>query len=153
MQHFANKIENSLSQLAKLLGIPIKLGWKTELSKWIGIKRVLLATWIYRNDIPKKRLTEITNKGYPPEMWMIHEDEKKTPANNLTYTPLPVNNEEYELIQALRELDPISRKGVYLSAVEQCNEAMRERNIRKDKRKKEILKKTIKTLTKAVADI
>jgi len=30
---------------------------------------------------------------------------------------------------------------------------MRERNIRKDKRKKEILEKTIKTLTKAVAEL
>jgi len=77
MQHFANKIEKSLIQLAKLLGIPIKLGWKTELSKWIGIKRVLLATWIHRDNIPKKRLAEIENKGYPPEKWMIYEEEKE----------------------------------------------------------------------------
>jgi hypothetical protein len=39
------------------------------------------------------------------------------------------------------------------SAITQLNDAMRERNIRKDKRKKEILEKTIKILTKAVADI
>jgi hypothetical protein len=37
--------------------------------------------------------------------------------------------------------------------MEQFNEAMRERNIRKDKRKKEILEKTIKTLTKAVGEM
>jgi len=30
---------------------------------------------------------------------------------------------------------------------------MRERNIRKDKRKKEILEKTIKTLTKAIGEM
>lgn len=57
------------------------------------------------------------------------------------------------MIKALREIDPIIRKGVYLSAMEQFNEAIRERNIRKDKRKKEILEKTIKTLTKAVGEM
>jgi hypothetical protein len=40
-----------------------------------------------------------------------------------------------------------------VSAITQLNEAMRERTIRKDKRKKEILEKTIKTLTKVVAEI
>lgn len=65
----------------------------------------------------------------------------------------PISDEEYELIKAVRELDPISRKGVYLSAITQLNEAMRERNIRKDKGKKEILDKTIKVLTKAIAEV
>ena len=60
---------------------------------------------------------------------------------------------EEELLKAIREIDPISRKGVYLSALTQLNEAMREKNIRKDKRKKEILEKTTKTLTKAVAEM
>ena len=69
------------------------------------------------------------------------------------HTPLSINREENELITALREIEPISRKGVYLSAMEQNNEAMRERNIRKDKRKKEILEKTIKSLTKAVSEM
>ena len=63
-----------------------------------------------------------------------------------------INREQAHAIAFLREIDPIRRKGVYVSAMEQCNEAMRERNIRKDKRKKEILEKTIKTLTKAVAE-
>ena len=61
--------------------------------------------------------------------------------------------EEYELMKALREIDPISRKGVYLSPVTQFNEAMREKAISKDKRKKEMLEKTIRTLTKAVAEM
>jgi hypothetical protein len=52
------------------------------------------------------------------------------------HTPISINREENELIQALREIDPISRKGVYLSAMEQCNEAIGKRNIRKDKIKK-----------------
>jgi len=39
------------------------------------------------------------------------------------------------------------------SAITQLNEAVRKRTIRKDKRKKEILEKTIKRLTKAVGDI
>jgi len=66
---------------------------------------------------------------------------------------LTIRYEEYELITALREIDPISRKGVYLSSITQFNEAMRERNIRKDKRKKEIVEKTIKTLTKAIGEM
>jgi len=64
-----------------------------------------------------------------------------------------LTEEESELIQALRKIDPISRKGVYLSAVTQLNQAMREKDIRRDERKKAVLEKTIKVLSKAVAEM
>jgi len=54
------------------------------------------------------------------------------------------------LIKALREIDPISRRGVYLSALTQLNEAMREREIRRDKRKQEILEEAARKLSRAV---
>ncbi|GAG37025.1 unnamed protein product [marine sediment metagenome] len=58
--------------------------------------------------------------------------------------------EEITLREALREIDPISRRGVYLSAITQLNEAMREKEINKDKRKKEILEKALEVLKKAI---
>jgi len=119
-----------------------------------GVPQSTFKQWLDGKAEPKRdNLKKLLNFTGLEEKDFYPEDEKETPANNLMYTSLPVNNEEYELIKALRELDLISRKGVYLSAITQLNEAMRERNIKKDKRKKEILEKTIKTLTKAIADI
>ena len=40
-----------------------------------------------------------------------------------------------------------------IAAMDQMNDAMKEKSVRKDKRKKEILEKTIKVLTKAVAEM
>ncbi len=95
------------------------------------------------------------NKIVEGDHYMIKDRLNESVAEHVDnfHAPLSINNEEYELIKALRELDPLGRKGVYISAVGQCNEAMRERTIRKDKRKKEILEKTIKTLTKAIGEI
>ena len=109
-------------------------------------------------DITEKGVDERAKLGismgfqHPPEIVGVKLSDllKLCLGQNLKYE---FNKEEQELIKALREIDPISRKGVYLSAVTQFNEAMREKAIRKDKRKKEILEKTIKTLTKAVAEM
>lgn len=58
--------------------------------------------------------------------------------------------EEVELIRALREIDQISRVGVLASAIQQLNEAMRDREIKKDKNKKKILENAIKVLSNAI---
>ncbi len=60
--------------------------------------------------------------------------------------------DELILIEALREIDPISRIGVYSSAITELNLARREKEVRKDKRKKEILDKAIKVLSKAIGE-
>ena len=62
-------------------------------------------------------------------------------------------NEECGLIKTTRELDLIGRSSVCIAAMDQMNDAMKEKSVRKDKRKKEILEKTIKVLTKAVAEM
>ena len=58
--------------------------------------------------------------------------------------------EEQELIKALREIDPVSRKGIYFSAINQLRESMREKEIRRDKRKKEIIENALDVLKKAI---
>ncbi|MFC1869112.1 hypothetical protein ACFL0H_13420, partial [Thermodesulfobacteriota bacterium] len=62
-----------------------------------------------------------------------------------------LSREELTLINAIRELDNIGKKGVYITAIGHLNEAMRDREIRKDKRKKEFLDKAIKDLSKAIS--
>jgi transcriptional regulator with XRE-family HTH domain len=61
--------------------------------------------------------------------------------------------EEHELIRALRAMDPLSRRSVYLAAIDQLDEAIREKAVRRDKIKRELLEKSIKNLTKAVSEM
>ena len=58
---------------------------------------------------------------------------------------------EMALVEALREIDPISRIGVYVSAINQLNEARRDKEVQKDKRKKRLIDRAIKELSKAMA--
>lgn len=60
--------------------------------------------------------------------------------------------EEIHLIEAIREIDPISRVGILSMAINQFNEAKREENIRDNKNKTEIIDKAIKVLSKAIAE-
>ena len=58
--------------------------------------------------------------------------------------------EEQKLIKALREIDHVSRKGIYFSAINQLRESMREKEIRRDKRKKEIIENALDVLIKTI---
>ncbi len=79
MRDLSNKIEKSLKNLARLVGINVKYGWKTELAKWYGIESNRLSTWIKRNRIPKAHLIKIAEKGYPENHWHLTEDDHHTP--------------------------------------------------------------------------
>lgn len=148
----------SFERLAQLAGIEPQFGWITRLSSKLGYKRSVLANWVERG-APEARLRQIAKKGYPPETWLVpkHEAEGSTEeipegAGYLSWAAEigRLTDEEITLIKALREIDPISRRGVYLSALTQLNEAMREREIRRDKRKREILEDAARKLSRAV---
>ena len=74
MEHFQNNSEKSLSQLADLLEIEIKRGWKQKLANWFGVPLNLQSRWIGRNAIPKKQIKNIEARGYPREKWYIEEE-------------------------------------------------------------------------------
>ena len=63
---------------------------------------------------------------------------------------LSPNIEEQELIKALRAIDTVSRKGIYISAINQLKESMREKEISRDKRKMQVLKNAVEVLKKAI---
>lgn len=65
---------------------------------------------------------------------------------------LSLDADEIALVKALREIDPISRIGVYSTALIQLKEAQREEEIRRDKRKKAIIEDSINELKKAIAE-
>ena len=79
MQRVTNKTEKSLENLARLLKIPIKYGWKLNLAKKLEYKRIILSTWINRDNIPKKQLSKIEEKGYPAKYWHNITPYKGTP--------------------------------------------------------------------------
>ena len=139
------------SQFANLLGISGNFVSDLELAKAPPTKPILLLIESRWSILPDQILT---GEGFDSEKVKRYVSEQShTEGLSEPLGPYPQPTEhEYELISALRELDPISRKGVYLSAITQLNEAMKEKNIRKDKRKKEILEKAARALTKAVAE-
>ena len=132
-----------------------------DLAKLFNVAASTVSSWRTRDSIPYEKIIAFCVSknislnhiflGEGPEYKMNFQSEFDVDEDIKTYGNL--SQEENELIKALRELDPLGRKGVYISAVGQCNEAMRERTIRKDKRKKEILEKTIKILTKAIGEM
>ena len=148
----------SFERLARLSGIEIEFGWIRKLSRQLGYNEGTLRHWIKRGT-PKERINQIAQKGYPPETWLVPEHEAdgrrgEIPegADFLSWAAEigRLTDGEITLIKALREIDPISRRGVYLSALTQLNEAMREREIRRDKRKREILEDAARKLSRAV---
>lgn len=66
-----NNVEQSLSNLAELLSIPLKRGWKTRVSEWFRIELKVLSKWLERGDIPKYRIKEVVKKGYPKKKWYV----------------------------------------------------------------------------------
>lgn len=82
------KNELALSELAKLVGIPLKTGWKTRLSEWFDIDLSLLSNWITRG-IPKYRIKEVRKKGYPVEQWYNIPEPYRESEENMG---IPKNN-------------------------------------------------------------
>lgn len=60
--------------------------------------------------------------------------------------------EEISLIEAIREIDPVSRVGILSTAINQLNEAKRDPNIGSDKRKIGIIDRAIKMLGRAISE-
>ena len=63
----------SLQNLAKLLGIPPKRGWKLAISNFFGVSQSLRAQWVDRGNIPDEWREFAVNKGYPLDKWFREE--------------------------------------------------------------------------------
>lgn len=151
MIELSNIIEKSLEQLAQHLNIPIRYGWKKELAKWLKIDSALLNTWIKRKGIPKKQRQKIAERGYPEEKWYISGPvEASVEVLAGSDHGLGCTVEEAELIRGLRALDSVERIGIFLTASAKFANALKEQ---KDKKTRDRLKKSIKTLNKAIGDM
>jgi len=64
-----------------------------------------------------------------------------------------VSETEWTFLQALRNMDSLSQRAIFLLAGSEANRALHEREVKKDKRKKEILEKAVKVLSKAASDV
>jgi hypothetical protein len=64
----------SLQNLAHLIGIELKRGWRTRLADWLGVKLRLTSNWISRYNIPEKEIIKIEKRGFPREKWLIPLD-------------------------------------------------------------------------------
>ena len=159
-------------RLAELAGISIESGWIGKLAKHLDIKEDNFRKWIDRG-APDHGLYQIEKKGYPARKWMLDESYEQDEQHMLApgqghdsrrefgqpdFTDHRVKEiiasltpTELDLIEALREIDLISRTGIYSAAITQLNEAKREKETRKNKKKKELLDRAINSLSKAIS--
>lgn len=79
-------------------------------------------------------------------------DVKSFLEGNHEASDLAITDEERQMIEALREIDPIRRRAVILSASIQLNEALNDREIKRDQRKKQLVQEAIKGLGKAIGE-
>lgn len=97
--------------------------------------------------------------GYPEEQWYISPEAYESSLEG-SFTDEPkglygkdlITEEEYDMVSAIRELDSLSRQGIYLTVMNELNEALREKKVKSEERKKRLLKKALKTLNKAVGE-
>lgn len=152
------RIEKSYENLAKLIGIDLKqTGWLTRLAEWWDVPLNYLSKWKsedINSDIPKNKIRYAEEKGYPKEKWYIEPArsniEKHRPTRLIEGEAVQITEIEHEMIRAMRELDVIGRRGIYFSIMEELNEALREKRIKKDSKRKAILEKAIGVLKKAI---
>ena len=62
-------------------------------------------------------------------------------------------NDEKDMLHAFRELDPLDRRGAYLLIMDKFNEALKDKSIKKNERKSEILDDAIRALNRMVGEI
>ncbi len=151
----ANRTRASLLKLAHLLDISTKYGWEKNLANLLDLKDHSIYTWVRRDSIPKKQRQKIAERGYPEADWYIKEEDYSELSGQMPekYTGHAFTDEECQMLVALRELEPLSREGIYLSIQVEINKLMRDNETRKNKRKMEFLKEAIESIDKLKADV
>ncbi len=68
---------------------------------------------------------------------------------SLTLGP-ELTEDEHILIEALREIDPIRRRGVIITALDQLNASLQDKEIKRSRNKKKLIQDASKDLSKVV---
>ncbi len=61
-----------------------------------------------------------------------------------------LTEDERILIEALREIDPVRRRGVIITALDQLNASLQDKEIKRNRNKKKLIQDAIKDLSKVV---
>jgi len=147
-----NLHRQNIERLAELAKIPIKFGWIGKLEAHLGVSKGDISRWIKRG-VSKDGLSLIEKKGYPASKWMLDEPYEQDPKGQRVKEIIAsMTPTELSLIEALRAVDDIDREGLYSLAIYRFHEAKRTKRIAKNEKKKEILDKAIKDLSKAISD-
>lgn len=70
MTGLPKKNRESLKNLAILLKIPIKYGWKTALGQAMGVDQATISKWISRG-ISKDGIETAEDMGFPTDLWLV----------------------------------------------------------------------------------
>ena len=108
----------------------------------------------------KKRHTYIEKPEHAPptESGVLHDGDIGTygipdlSSHRIKRIMASLSPEEMNLIEAIRAVDPISRIGIFSSAINQFNEAKRNQDISVDKDKINTINTAIKVLSRAISE-
>ncbi len=95
-----------------------------------------------------------------PEPAFIHNLKASSTIRTKTSTPvliveseddISLSKNERSLIKALREIDPIRRRGVIITALDQLNASLQDKEIKRNRNKKKLIQDAIKDLSKTLS--
>lgn len=145
-----DKKYSDLGNRLNLLEISVNIK-ATEFCRRLGIKDQYLTELKYGRI--KKGGVEFwkgIRREFPEWEAYLRGQADEPPGTSDRGNTMDLSEEEARLIKAIREVDSFSRMGIYITAINQLNEAKREEEVKRDKKKQKIIDEAIVTLKKAV---
>jgi len=153
ISHFQERLKKTISDMDG--------GNVSKFARNAGINRSNVKAWLEGRGEPKREnlfklinYTEKPERYFYPDLTLNAEvDKESLPVGESAVkyrSGIDLTKAESDLIEALREIDPISRAGIYSSAIEMLVYVQREKEVKRNKRKKDILERAVKSLGKAI---
>ncbi|MBN2280368.1 MAG: helix-turn-helix domain-containing protein [Candidatus Marinimicrobia bacterium] len=109
----------------------------TKFARDAGIKEETLRTWLKKDQVPgADSIVKIC------DFWGISIDWLLTGKDN------NISQEEWDMLQGLRNLDELDRRGLFIEINKAFNETQKDKEIKKDKRRLETIKKAYSAVNK-----
>ena len=67
----------SLQNLAQILDIPLKQGWKSSIAKFFDVPPSQVSQWLRRGNIPEEKRKRAVKKGYGLDSWLQEEKDHR----------------------------------------------------------------------------
>jgi len=129
--------------------IEMDVGNVARFSRNADIPRTTVQSWLQGKASPKREyLLKLINYTEKPERYFYPDSVSKSAITSRS--GIDFTKTERDLIEAMRVIDPDKAQGLYGMAKIQLEIALKDKEIKKNKRKKELLERAINSLDKAI---